>query len=80
LQVAVYGPARPKSGAAVQSCEVDALGRFRIRVPPGRNYPYLVPPDFRMRMQQGETLFEEGVKVKAGETVQLEFRIRPKGT
>lgn len=42
LRVAHYGPARPRTGAAVTSVEVDADGTFRLRVAPGWNYVYLM--------------------------------------
>ncbi|MGB7342718.1 MAG: carboxypeptidase-like regulatory domain-containing protein [Pirellulaceae bacterium] len=42
LRVAHYGPARPRSGAAVTSTNVQDDGSFRIRVAPGKNYLYLM--------------------------------------
>src|SRR5262249_5736986 len=46
LTIAIYGPSRPQSGAAVQAVEVNAEGRFKIRAAPGVNYPYIMQPDF----------------------------------
>jgi beta-lactamase regulating signal transducer with metallopeptidase domain/protocatechuate 3,4-dioxygenase beta subunit len=40
VQIGIYGPSRPRSGAAIQSTTVDAKGYFRIRAAPGANYPY----------------------------------------
>jgi beta-lactamase regulating signal transducer with metallopeptidase domain len=42
LRVAHYGPARPKTGAAVSSALVGADGTYRLHVAPGRNYVYLM--------------------------------------
>lgn len=38
-----HGPARPATGAAVTSAKVDADGKFRLHVAPGRNYLYFMP-------------------------------------
>jgi hypothetical protein len=40
LRVAHYGPARPRTGAAVTFAEVNADGTYRLRVAPGINYIY----------------------------------------
>lgn len=42
LRVAHYGPARPRTGAAVTSTQVNADGTYRLRVAPGNNYVYLM--------------------------------------
>lgn len=42
LRVAHYGPARPKTGAAVTSALVGSDGKYRLHVAPGRNYIYLM--------------------------------------
>ena len=41
-RVAHYGPARPRSGAAVTSSVIAPDGSFRLRVAPGQNYIYLM--------------------------------------
>lgn len=41
ILVAHYGPARPRTGAAVTSTPVNADGTYRLRVAPGRNYLHL---------------------------------------
>lgn len=41
-QVAHYGPARPRTGAAVTSTPINADGTFRLHVAPGRNYVYVM--------------------------------------
>jgi hypothetical protein len=40
--VAHYGPARPRTGAAVTNTPINADGTYRLRVAPGRNYVYLM--------------------------------------
>lgn len=42
LRVAHYGPARPRTGAAVTSAVVNPDGTYRLRVAPGKNYVYLM--------------------------------------
>ncbi|HUY92415.1 MAG TPA: M56 family metallopeptidase [Pirellulales bacterium] len=63
LYVAHYGPARPRTGAAVTSTEVKADGTYRLRVAPGRNYIYLMNG-------QGSHV----VSVEDGQVVRLDFR------
>jgi hypothetical protein len=43
--VAMYGPARPRSGAAVLTAKTDEKGRFRFRLPPGGTQFYLYSAD-----------------------------------
>ena len=43
--VAMYGPARPHSGAAVLTAKTDETGRFRFRLPPGGTQFYLYSAD-----------------------------------
>ena len=40
--VGCYGPARPQSGAAVESRTTDEHGQFLFHVPPGEHYVYLM--------------------------------------
>ena len=42
ISVGVYGPARPNSGAAVESFRTDAQGDFAARVVPGANKFYVM--------------------------------------
>ncbi len=74
LQLAIYGPSRPKSGAAVTSALIDENGRFRIRVAPGVNYPYIMQSDIWNRVENRAD-YEAGIQVAAGELVQLTFRV-----
>ena len=73
-QIGLYGPARPKSGAAIQSFPVNPDGTFRFRVPPGENRPY-VCTGWNPKMEVLDTVgkrFRDGwVPVEAGETRQI---------
>jgi hypothetical protein len=42
MWVAHYGPARPRSGAAVTSTVLESDGSYRLRVAPGENYIYIM--------------------------------------
>lgn len=50
LSVAHYGPARPRTGAAVTSAEVNAAGGFRLRVAPGKNFIYVMSGGFQAQV------------------------------
>ena len=63
IYVAHYGPARPKTGAAVTSTTVNPDGTYRLRVAPGRNYMYLM---------SGGT--SEYVDVREGGVTQLDLK------
>ncbi|HEV8069883.1 MAG TPA: M56 family metallopeptidase [Planctomycetaceae bacterium] len=76
INVAAYGPARPRPGAAVQSAIVDQNGHFRLRVAPGVNYPYVMQPEIWKRVQRRDE-YEQGIQVAEGEVVQLEIRVLP---
>lgn len=76
LQVAVYGPSHPKSGAAVEGAWVGPDGRFGLRVAPGRNFPYIMTSEVWQRTEDQEK-YREGIDVGDGELVSLEFRVLP---
>jgi beta-lactamase regulating signal transducer with metallopeptidase domain/5-hydroxyisourate hydrolase-like protein (transthyretin family) len=76
LDVGLYGPSQPRSGAACESSKVDEQGRFRLHVAPGTNFPYIMLPDVWERTQRRE-YFQKGVEVKSGEVVSIVFRILP---
>ncbi len=63
FQVAHYGPARPRTGAAVASTVVNPDGSYRLRVAPGRNYVYL--------MNGGDSAY---VEVEDGRETKLDLR------
>ncbi len=56
VAVALYGPIRPRSGAAIISATTDEKGRYRFRLPPGETYFYIfgrpIPSEFG-RMSRG---------------------------
>ena len=47
--IGCYGPARPRSGAAVESHRADDQGRITFHVPPGEQYVYLMEGGFGSR-------------------------------
>jgi hypothetical protein len=61
--VMFYGPARPKSGGAVESAPIGSDGTFELRAPPGLNYLYV----------NGRTQKIVPVLVEEGETVEVEL-------
>lgn len=75
IVIGVYGPARPKSGGAMQGVYADSKGQFQLRVPSGQNYPYIssVMPQ---AVLEGNEFQEEGVTVVDGQTTEVEFRIK----
>jgi hypothetical protein len=59
VRVGVYGPMRPRSGAAIISAETDKEGRYRFRLPPGQTYFYIcgpVPAGYDGRLNGGHTV------------------------
>jgi protocatechuate 3,4-dioxygenase beta subunit len=76
LDVGLYGPSRPKSGAACQASAVDDQGRFRLHVAPGVNFPYVMQSDVWERTQR-RAYFQKGIEVKSGEVVRITFRVLP---
>ncbi|HEX6811925.1 MAG TPA: carboxypeptidase-like regulatory domain-containing protein [Planctomycetota bacterium] len=70
--VAIYGPSRPRSGAACAISHVQRDGTFRIRVAPGSNYIYLRPGEGFAEVAPGNFTLD----VAAGEEKRIEFRVR----
>jgi hypothetical protein len=63
--VAIYGPSRPESGAAVETSLIQKDGTFSIRVAPGNNRIYIrcgegwkgaKPDDLRLNVEEGQTV------------------------
>ena len=54
-QLGVYGPNRPKSGAATRGAKTDAKGRFHYRLPSGETYFYVMgpPPGYTTLPEEG---------------------------
>jgi beta-lactamase regulating signal transducer with metallopeptidase domain/5-hydroxyisourate hydrolase-like protein (transthyretin family) len=76
LEIAFYGPARPKSGGGCQAAKADAEGRFRQRVPPGKQFLYIMESGYWERTQRRE-FFDAGIDVKADEIVRVVLRVLP---
>lgn len=74
LRLASYGPARPKSGAAVVSAPVRKDGRFGLRVAPGTNFPYIMTSEIWKRTEDAEKI-RAGIQVADGELVVLDLRV-----
>lgn len=70
ISIAWYGPSRPKSGPACQTTTVDEHGVFRIRVAPGKSYPYIQFSDLWQRTWP-RVAFTEGIDVRPGEVETL---------
>jgi Leucine-rich repeat (LRR) protein len=74
LWIGLNGPARPRSGASFESSPVDDDGRFRLRAPAGRNFPYLLSPEVWQRTWRKEK-YERGIEVEANQPLAVNFRI-----
>ncbi|WP_010587387.1 M56 family metallopeptidase [Schlesneria paludicola] len=86
--VAHYGPARPRTGAAVGVAKITDNGNFRLHVAPGRNYVYLMNGDYfayvnvkdgeevRFNLQQGVTPPKSGAKQEPDPDEELARKIR----
>lgn len=71
MDVCVYGPSRPRSGAATDSRLIDEEGRFSFRVPPGLNYLYI-----RDETGEGQPVPDPiEVELVEGEQIELEFAL-----
>ena len=73
--VGLYGPSRPRPGAAIELARVAADGSFRLRVAPGSNYVYLRGASDYTSTDGGS----KTVDVAEGQTVEIEFRVRSLG-
>jgi len=77
FMVGCHGPARPVLGAIRQEClaEVDDNGRYRMRVYPGKNYPF-----FNLALTDRrpfDTLEMPPIIVTAGEESVCDFSVEP---
>ena len=57
--IGLYGPMRPRSGAAIVSAKTDFDGRYRFRLPPGQTHFYIcgpVPAEYGRRVDGGHTV------------------------
>ncbi|MBN1294320.1 MAG: hypothetical protein JXB48_20965, partial [Candidatus Latescibacteria bacterium] len=67
--VAIYGPSRPKSGAAVQTSKIQPDGSYKIRAAPGKNYIYKMQLGFPWTLEDIQGDNYHWVDVKNGETI-----------
>jgi hypothetical protein len=59
IHVGCYGPARPHSGAGVESRKTDDQGRFTFHVPPGEQYVYLMDGTSSSRLSRRNLVVPE---------------------
>jgi thiol-disulfide isomerase/thioredoxin/uncharacterized GH25 family protein len=74
VMIGIYGPAHPRSGAAVQSTTTGPDGVYHARVPAGPQYVYVIgPPSNRFERPK------EGVSITVGEDASLtqDFALTP---
>lgn len=72
--VGIYGPSRPRSGAAIEAAQIQKDGTFRIRAAPGNNYIYL-------RARPGWTSgTAKNVEVEEGKIIEVEFAVQRRGS
>ena len=69
--IGLYGPSRPKSGAAIDSAPLQDDGTFFIRAAPGRNFVY-VP------WARANELSSAWVDVAEGQTIKVELKVSTK--
>lgn len=76
--VSLYGPSRPKSGAAIELADIQADGTFKIRAAPGRNYIYLngMPDWIPVAARAAGKTFDHWVTVVEGKTLEVEFVVQ----
>jgi hypothetical protein len=73
ILIGVYGPMRPRSGTEVVGQHVDGKGEFRIQVPPGKNYPYVM--GVRGKFSGARKYDYDGVDVEEGKETVIEFSL-----
>ncbi|MHB1560695.1 MAG: sigma-70 family RNA polymerase sigma factor [Isosphaeraceae bacterium] len=59
VEVGCYGPAHPRSGAAVDMRKTDEHGRHTFRVPPGEQWVYVADGTFNNRLGSRTTVVPE---------------------
>ena len=75
LRIGLRGPSRPLSGAATDSRPLGADGTFRLRVPPGENYPFVQNAAADRDQRNAEQ--QDPIVAKEGETYSLVIRLKP---
>jgi RNA polymerase sigma factor (sigma-70 family) len=65
IQVGCYGPAHPRSGAAVEAHKTDAQGRFTFHVPPGEQHVYLMEGMSTSRLSRRDLFVPEQGEIES---------------
>lgn len=77
LNVSWFGPSHPKAADRPGRCEVDDDGRFRFRVAPGLSFIQVHSANnWLWERVHDRQKFDDGIEVKAGETVQVVIRVK----
>jgi thiol-disulfide isomerase/thioredoxin len=69
IWIGIYGPAHPQTSGAVQSVQTDVDGAYRLRVPPGDQFVYVMVPGGK----------NQTVTVNDGGIATADFEIRTPG-
>ena len=77
VTIGVQGPARPRSGAAIEGFAVKTDGTFELQLPPGRNSVYVSGGPFLVR-KPGDPSANQDIReidVEEGAETTIEFRV-----
>jgi hypothetical protein len=73
MEVGVYGPARPRSGAWVQASMTDKYGKYTLRVPPGKQWVYLMGFPTNGPAVPGHRVTGQDVSVEDSKETKVDF-------
>jgi hypothetical protein len=73
MDVGIYGPARPRSGAWVQSSKTDRYGKYTLRVPSGKQWVYLMRLLTVGPAAHGHRVIGQDVSVEDGKETIVDF-------
>jgi hypothetical protein len=65
ILVGCYGPAHPRSGAAVETHKTDAQGRFTFHVPPGEQHDYIMENISSSRLSRRDLFVPEQGEIES---------------
>jgi RNA polymerase sigma factor (sigma-70 family) len=65
IHVGCYGPAHPRSGAAVEAHKTDTQGRFTFHVPPGEQHVYLMEGISSTRLSRRDLFVPEQGEIES---------------
>ncbi|HEX8833332.1 MAG TPA: carboxypeptidase regulatory-like domain-containing protein, partial [Abditibacteriaceae bacterium] len=77
IHIGAHGPHRPRSSAAVDVAYTGADGKYSMRVPPGKNFPYVMGINSEHLYPENSSpskLME--IELAKGETKTLNFRLK----